>query len=105
MPAPQCKFKSLLEVALHAQAMEQTNTQGIHQVYDAALGSKDYPSQVLMHWFIQEQVEEEQWTAEMVERVRGATGPAGLSALDRHIERYLADRLFKDSGEGSGSST
>ena len=105
LPAPRSKFKSLLEVALHAQAMEQTNTQGIHQVYDAALGAKDYPAQVLMHWFIQEQVEEEQWTTEMVERVRAATSPAGLWALDHHIERYLSDRLFEDSGEGSGSST
>ena len=105
LPAPQCKFKSLLEVALRAQGMEQTNTQGIHQVYDAALSSKDYPAQVLMHWFIREQVEEEQWTTEMVERVRAATTPGGLWALDHHIERYLADRLFEDSEEGSGSST
>ena len=105
LPAPRSRFKSLLEVALHAQAMEQTNTQGINQVYDAALSSKDYPAQVLMHWFIQEQVEEEQWTTEMVERVREATSPAGLWALDRHIERFLTDRLFEDSGEESGSST
>ena len=105
LPAPQGKFKSLLEVALRAQAMEQTNTQGIHQVYDAALSSKDYPAQVLMHWFIREQVEEEQWTNEMVERVRAATTPGGLWALDHHIERYLADRLFEDPGEGSGTST
>ena len=105
LPAPRSQFKSLLEVALHAQSMEQTNTQGINRVYETARDSKDYPAQVLMHWFIQEQVEEEQWTTEMVDRVREAAGPAGLSALDRHIERYLADRLFKDTGEGSDSST
>ena len=45
-----------------------------------------------MHWFISEQVEEENWATEMVQRTEAAGSDAGLSALDRHIERYLADR-------------
>jgi ferritin len=93
--APKCDFKSLLEVARHAQAMEQANTQGVNSVYEAALGARDYPAQVLMQWFINEQVEEEAWCLEMVERVQAATCAGGLSDLDRHIERYLAD----DKGE------
>src|SRR5947207_15930246 len=32
--APKSHFKSLLEVAQHAQAMEQANTQGINGVYE-----------------------------------------------------------------------
>lgn len=87
--APKQNFKSLLEVAQHAQAMEQANTQGIHTVYEAAVAAKDYPAQVLMHWFINEQVEEEAWCAEMVERVQAANCAGGLSDLDRHIDRYL----------------
>jgi ferritin len=93
--APKNDFKSLLEVARHAQTMEQANTQGINSVYEAALGAKDYPAQVLMQWFITEQVEEEAWCFEMVERVQAATCAGGLSDLDRHIERYLTD----DKGE------
>ncbi len=95
IPAPKCEFKSLLEAAQHAQAMEAGNTQGINAVYEAALGAKDYPAQVLMHWFINEQHEEEAWTLEMVERVQAASCAGGLSDLDRHIERYL---------EGEGAS-
>ena len=87
--APKCNFKSLLEVAQHAQAMELDNTKGIHAVYEAALAAKDYPVQVLMQWFINEQVEEEAWCLEMVQRVERATCAGGLSDLDRHIERYL----------------
>jgi len=87
--APKQNFKSLLEIAQHAQAMEQANTQGINAVYEAAVAAKDYPAQVLMHWFINEQVEEEAWCIEMVERVQAATCAGGLSDLDRHIERYL----------------
>jgi ferritin len=93
--APRQSFKSLLEVAQQAQAMEQTNTQGIHAVYEAAVNGKDFPSQVLMHWFIGEQVEEEAWSTEMVERVQASTCAGSLSDLDRHIERLLS----KDGGK------
>jgi ferritin len=88
--APKHSFKSLLEVATYAQAMEQANTQGINGVYEAAMAAKDYPAQVLMQWFINEQVEEEAWCLEMVERVQAANCAGGFSDLDRHIERYLA---------------
>ncbi|HPU54873.1 MAG TPA: ferritin [Verrucomicrobiota bacterium] len=96
LPAPKRDFQSLLEAARHAQSMEEINTKGIHTVYEAALASKDYPAQVLMHWFINEQVEEERWSTEMVERVQAATCAGSLSDLDRHIERLLAEKLFAD---------
>jgi ferritin len=96
IPAPRHDFKSLLEAAQLAQAMEQANTRGIHAVYEAALAAKDYPAQVLMQWFISEQVEEERWSTEMVERVQSATCAGSLSDLDRHIERLLADEDEKD---------
>src|SRR5215831_5337069 len=35
--APKNNFKSILEVAQHAQAMEINNTQGINAVYEAAV--------------------------------------------------------------------
>ena len=93
LSAPKCNFKTLLEVAQHAQSMEIENTRGVHAVYQAAVDAKDYPAQVLMHWFINEQVEEEAWTMEMVERVEAATCAGGCSDLDRHIERYLQDEV------------
>jgi ferritin len=100
IPAPKNSFKSLLDAAKHAQEMERTNTQGIHTVYETALAAKDYPAQVLMHWFINEQVEEERWTTEMVERVQSATCAGSLSDLDRHIERLLEEKLFADEAGG-----
>jgi ferritin len=92
--APTHSFKNLLEAAMHAQGMERNNTKGVNTVYEAALAAKDYPAQVLMHWFINEQVEEERWSTEMVERVQSATCAGSLSDLDRHIERLLAEQLF-----------
>jgi ferritin len=90
LPAPKQDFKSLLTVALQAQEMEQANTRGINAVFEAAFAAKDYPAQVLMHWFISEQVEEEAWAAELVTRVQAANCAGGLSSLDRHIVGQLA---------------
>jgi ferritin len=96
LPAPRQDFPALLDVARQAQAMEQANTQGINAVLTAALAAKDYPAQVLMHWFINEQVEEEAWAAELVDRVKGATCAGSLWDLDRHIEKLLAGEGEKE---------
>lgn len=101
IPAPKQKFGSLLEAAQHAEAMEQANTAGVNAVYEAALAAKDYPAQVLMHWFINEQVEEERWSTEMVERVKAASCAGSLMDLDRHIEKLLEERLPADEDEAS----
>lgn len=93
IPAPKQDFRTLLEVARQAQGQEKANTHGIHAVYEAAVAAKDYPAQILMHWFINEQVEEEDWSAEMVERVEAATCAGSCSDLDRHIERYLEEEV------------
>jgi ferritin len=93
VPAPKQEFRTLMEVALQAQSQEQANTKGVNAVYEAALAAKDYPAQVLMHWFINEQVEEEDWSSEMVERVQTATCAGSASDLDRHIERYLEEEV------------
>lgn len=100
LPAPRMKFDGLLDVARHAQGMEQANTAGIHKAYEAAVQNRDYPAQVALHWFIAEQVEEEDWCSEMVERVEAANCAGGLSSLDRHIERYLGDSGHDGGEEG-----
>jgi ferritin len=91
LPAPKAKFKTLLEVAKHARSMEQANTSGINKAYKVATTKGDYPSQVLLQWFVNEQVEEESWSDEMVQRAELAVTPGGIAALDRHIVRYLGD--------------
>jgi ferritin len=89
--APKQNFKTLLEVVEQAQAMEQSNTKGINAVFETAMADKDYPAQVLMHWFIKEQVEEEAWAAELVGRVQSATCAGSQLDLDRHVEKLFAE--------------
>lgn len=89
VPAPRQNFDTLAQIAAHALEMEQANTKGIHAVYEAALATKDYPAQVLMQWFITEQIEEEAWCAEMIDRIAAATCAGSIAELDRHIMKYL----------------
>jgi ferritin len=95
LAAPKQEFETLLEVAQQAQAHERANTAGIYAVYEAAVADRDYPAQVLMHWFINEQVEEEAWAAEMIERIQAATCAGSLSSLDSHIERDLKKNVWE----------
>jgi ferritin len=100
IPAPKQEFRTLMEVAQQVHAQEHANTKGVHAVYEAALAAKDYPAQVLMHWFINEQVEEEDWATEMIERVQSASCAGSLSDLDRHIERYLEQEVREVPKQG-----
>mgnify|MGYP001003517905 FL=1 len=45
---------------------EQLVTKSIHDLYETALKEKDYPAQVMLQWFIDEQVEEEKNASEVV---------------------------------------
>lgn len=97
--APRSTFANLLEVARHAQAMEQENTAGIARAHEAASRERDLPAQVALQWFISEQVEEEGWCDEMVERVEAAGSPTGITVLDRHIERLLSEKGGPEGAE------
>lgn len=44
-----------------------------------------------MQWFINEQVEKDAWTAEMVMRVEPATCSGGLQGLEGHVLELLED--------------
>jgi ferritin len=99
IPAPKTSFKSLLEAVQHARTMEQVNTAGIHQAYEAALAHKDYPAQVALQWFITEQVEEEAWCDELVARVEAANCAGGMTSLDRHLEKILSAKAHDGGHE------
>lgn len=56
---PMAAFKAVLE-------HEQFVTKSIHNLYALAVKEKDYPAQMMLAWFINEQVEEEKNAAEIV---------------------------------------
>lgn len=64
--APKTDWNSNLEVAEEVAAHEAMVTASINDLYELALKEKDYPSQVMLQWFITEQVEEESSAAKVV---------------------------------------
>ena len=56
---PPVEYGSPLEVFEAILGHEQKVTGLINKMYEVALAENDYASQVMLHWFIEEQVEEE----------------------------------------------
>ncbi len=83
---PQAEFGSPLEVFEEALANEKEVTATINRLYDLAIKENDYPTQVLLQWFVMEQVEEEKSAGEIVELLKLSGGQgAALIMLDRQL--------------------
>ncbi len=89
---PPLEFESPQAVFEATYEHEQKVTGLIHDLYELALEEKDYPAQVMLHWFIDEQVEEEDGVSailDVLERV-GDKGQ-GLLMLDRELGQRGAE--------------
>jgi len=88
IPQPTTDWKSTLEVFTQVLEHEQHVTALIHKLYETALAEKDYPAQVMLQWFINEQVEEEKNATEVLEHLKliDARGTAVLM-LDHRLAK------------------
>lgn len=68
--APKTEWTSTLEVAQEVAEHEAKVTASIYALYETALKEKDYPAQMMLQWFITEQVEEEKNAAEIVANLK-----------------------------------
>jgi len=83
---PPVEFASPLDVFEKVYSHEQTVTSLINSLYELALAKKDYPTQVLLQWFINEQVEEEKSADEIVQKLKMVGDKAqGLLVLDHEL--------------------
>ena len=86
LDAPAVSFKTVQEAFEQALENEQRVTGLIHSLYELAVAEKDYSLQTLLHWFIDEQVEEEEAVEEIIQSLKlaGDTGE-GLLLIDREL--------------------
>lgn len=91
IPQPPAEYKSALDVFEKVLAHEQLVTASIHKLYALALKENDYPAQVMLQWFVTEQVEEEKNAAEIVAQLKM------IEARDTAV-LMLDHRLAKRSG-------
>lgn len=83
---PPSQFGKPLEIFQMALAHEQKVTRSIHDLYNLARQENDYPSQVMLQWFIEEQVEEERNAEQIIAQLQMiGDDRAALFLLDRSL--------------------
>jgi ferritin len=83
---PPVEFASPLDVFEKTLEHERKVTAMIHQLYELAAKENDYATQVMLQWFIEEQVEEERNAEQIVETLRMiGDKPQALFMLDRQL--------------------
>jgi len=86
IPQPAAEYKSALDVFEKVLAHEQLVTASIHKLYALAVKENDYPGQIMLQWFVTEQVEEEKNAGQVVEQLKAVgESKTSLMLLDRHL--------------------
>jgi len=88
LDAPRSEFSSALSVFERVLEGEQLITKRINTLYELALKEKDYPLQMMLQWFINEQVEEEAMVTSVIDRLKmvGTEG-AAIFLMDRELSQ------------------
>jgi ferritin len=91
VPRPPAQFSGVLDMFEKTLAHEQGVTRYINDLMDVAQSERDYASQVFLHWFVTEQIEEEAVVNDILCRLRlvGERGE-GLFLIDNELERAAA---------------
>ena len=84
--SPKKNWKSPLAAFTAVSRHEQYITGCINELYRLAGSEKNYPTQIMLQWFIKEQVEEEATAAKIVFKLNQIKDSAsGLWMLDREL--------------------
>lgn len=67
---PQSEFNSFLDIFENQLKHEQKITGTIHKLYALSVEEKDYATQVMLQWFIEEQVEEEKEAKDIIQQCK-----------------------------------
>ncbi|SHH39287.1 ferritin [Thermosipho atlanticus] len=83
---PKCKWDSPLAAFEDAKNHEKFITDSIHKLFELAMEEKDYATMSMLEWFIDEQVEEEAQTEEIVSKIKALLStPNGMYLLDKEL--------------------
>ena len=92
MEAPKTEWKDILDMFKDALLHEKKVTAWIHDLNTLAIAEKDYATQSMLKWFIDEQVEEEANCNEAIAALEMVGGSAnGLFMMDRQLGKRVDD--------------
>jgi ferritin len=66
---PDFKETTIKDIFLHALEHEKSVTKSIHEIMAQAVEEKDYASEILAQWYVNEQVEEEKNATEILQTI------------------------------------
>jgi ferritin len=83
---PPTEFKSLLDVFEKALEHERKMTGWLNQLCAQAIKENDYATQILLQWYITEQIEEEKTAGQIVEQLKMVgEHSSAIFMLDHHL--------------------
>ncbi|HKW15036.1 MAG TPA: ferritin [Candidatus Krumholzibacteria bacterium] len=94
--APPHAWKTTIAACEAAYAAEVNNTRQINALMDQAIKENDHATRVILEWFVEEQVEEESSSLNLIKQVQLAGNAAGAILL---LDRELGGRQPEPAGE------
>ncbi len=83
---PKIDFKNLSQLFTQVLEHELKVSASITALYETAVKANDYPTQIILQWFITEQVEEEKNANEIVDLLKKiGDSPVSLMMFDRQL--------------------
>jgi ferritin len=83
---PPATFKKPLDIMKQVLEHEKKVSAMINHLYDMALKENDYPTQVMLQWFVTEQVEEEKTASDIIATLQMVgEAPSALIMFDRQL--------------------
>jgi ferritin len=101
--APPPRSEGVLQMFERTLAHERAVTSAINDIVDHALSEKDHATNVFLHWFVTEQIEEEATVNDILGRLRlfGDQGQ-GLLLIDNELAG-LAKQMAQAAGAGAAA--
>jgi len=93
---PPAEFDGPLAIFEAVLEHEKKVTSLIHALADLAVDEKDHATQIMLQWFVTEQVEEEEHAAEILDKLRIAGDQGGGLFM---IDKELGARTFTPAAE------
>ena len=92
MEAPRLEWPDLLAMFKEALAHEKFITASINKIAELAMAEKDFATQNMLQWFINEQVEEEANVTDVIWMLEMSAGSKGaLFMADKTLRKRAAD--------------
>jgi ferritin len=100
---PDQDWNGLAEMLERTLEHEKIVTQGVNDLMDVAVEARDHATQIFLHWFVTEQIEEEATVGDLISRLKLVGGKdEGLYLMDNELEA-IAARMNAASAAGSGA--